>query len=102
MPRRRRSANDQSLASEVFGSLLRLSHRVPVIGLIVAAACAFGWWWMRARPEAAWGGGRVLAIVLGIVALAFLFLALVGFARNLFPEAGGGDGSPTGRRRRGG
>ena len=87
MPRRRRTANDRSLFSEVFGSLLRLSHRVPIIGLIVAVALGAGWWWLRARPDAAFGSGRILAIVVGVAAVLFLLLALVGFARNMFPEA---------------
>jgi hypothetical protein len=86
MPRRRRTASDPSLFSEVFGSLLRLSHRVPFIGLIVAIALGVLWWWLRQRPDAAFGSGRVLAIIVGVVAAIFLFLALVGFARNLFPE----------------
>ena len=87
MPRRRRrTANDRSLFSEVFGSLLRLSHRVPLIGLIVAVALGVAWWWLRGRPDVAFGSGRILAIVVGVVAIVFLFLALVGFARNLFPD----------------
>ena len=97
MPRRRRSVNDRSLFSEVFGSLLRLSHRVPLIGLIVAAGLGVAWWWQRERPDAAYGSGGVLAIVAAVVAILFAFLALVGFARNLFPEPGE-DGSPRRRR----
>ena len=85
--RRRRTANDRSLFSEVFGSLFRLSHRVPLIGLIVAVVLGAGWWWLRSRPEIGYGSGRVLAIAVGVIAIIFLFLALVGFARNLFPEA---------------
>jgi O-antigen ligase len=88
MPRRRRrTANDRSLVSEVFGSLFRLSHRVPLIGLIVAVALGTVWWWLRARPEVAFGSGRILAIVVAVAAAIFLFLALVGFAKNIFPEA---------------
>jgi hypothetical protein len=33
------------------------------------------------------GGGRILAIVVAVAAVVFLFLALVGFAKNVFPEA---------------
>ena len=87
MPRRRRTANDRSLFSEVFGSLFRLSHRVPLIGLLVAVLLGAAWWWLRARPGMAYGSGRILAIVVGIAGAIFLFLALVGFARNLFPDA---------------
>lgn len=87
MPRRRRTANDRSLFSEVTGSLFRLSHRVPFIGLIVAALLGAAWWWLRGRPDVAYGSGRVLAVVVAVVGALFLFLALVGFARNLFPEA---------------
>ena len=97
MPRRRRSANERSLFSEVFGTLLRLSHRVPLIGLVVAAGLGAAWWWLRARPDAVYGSGRVLAIIAGVAAILFIFLALVGFARNLFPEAGE-DGLPRRRR----
>ena len=86
MARRRRNPGEPSLVSEVFGSLLRLSHRVPVIGLIVALLLGVLWWWLRQRPDAAFGSGRILAIVVAVVAAVFLFLALVGFARNLFPE----------------
>jgi hypothetical protein len=85
------------LFAEVFGSLLRLSHRVPLIGLIVAAGLGVAWWWLRARPDAAYGSGHVLAITAGVVAILFVFLALVGFARNLFAEAGE-DGSQRRRR----
>ena len=81
--------------AEVFSSLFRLSHRVPVIGVIVAALLGAAWWWLRGRPDAAFGSGRILAIVVGVAAALFLFLALVGLARNLFPEA-----SEEGRRRR--
>ena len=88
MARRRRTANDRSLFSEVFGSLFRLSHRVPLIGLLVAVVLGAVWWWLRGRGEAVYGGGRVLGIVVAVGAGLFLFLALVGFARNLFPEAG--------------
>ena len=95
MPRRRQSANDRSLFSEVFGSLFRLSHRVPLVGLLVAVLLGAGWWWLRARPEVAFGSGRWLAIVVGVAAAVFLFLALVGFAKNVFPEA-----SEDGRSRR--
>jgi membrane protein YdbS with pleckstrin-like domain len=87
MPRRRRTANDRSLVSEVFGSLFRLSHRVPLVGLLVAVALGVGWWWLRTRPEVAFGSGRILAIVVAVAAAIFLFLALVGFAKNIFPEA---------------
>ena len=87
MPRRRRTANDRSLFSEVFGSLFRLSHRVPLIGLLVAVALGAAWWWLRARPTAAFGSGRYLAIVVAVAAAIFLFLALVGFAKNVFPDA---------------
>src|SRR5688572_23352149 len=95
MPRRRRSANDRSLFSEVFGSLFRLSHRVPLVGLLVAVLLGAAWWWLRARPEVAFGSGRILAIVVAVAAAVFLFLALVGFAKNVFPEA-----SDDGRSRR--
>ena len=95
MPRRKRAEGEPSIFAEVFGSLLRLSHRVPIIGLIVALGLGAAWWWLRQRPDAAFGSGRVLAIVVGCIAIAFLFLALVGFARNLFPEPG-----EDGRRRR--
>lgn len=96
MPRRRRrTAHDRSFFAEVFGSLFRLSHRVPLIGLLVAVLLGAAWWWLRGRPDAAYGSGRVLGIVVGVVAALFLFLALVGFARNLFPEA-----SEDGRQRR--
>jgi hypothetical protein len=95
MPRRRRTANDRSLFSEVFGSLFRLSHRVPLIGLLVAVVLGAAWWWLRARPDVMFGSGRILAIVVGVVAAIFLFLALVGFAKNVFPEA-----SENGERRR--
>jgi hypothetical protein len=87
MPRRRRTANDRSLFSEVFGSLFRLSHRVPLIGLLVAVVLGAAWWWLRARPEVMFGSGRILAIVIAVAAAIFLFLALVGFAKNVFPEA---------------
>ena len=87
MPRRRRTANDRSLFAEVLGSLFRLSHRVPLIGLLVAVLLGSAWWWLRGRPDGAYGSGRILAIVAACVAALFLFLALVGFARNLFPEA---------------
>ena len=95
MPRRRRTANDRSLFSEVFGSLFRLSHRVPLVGLLVAVLLGAAWWWLRGRPEVMFGSGRILAIVIGVVAALFLFLALVGFAKNVFPEAG-----EDGQRRR--
>jgi fatty acid desaturase len=95
MPRRRRSATDRSLFSEVFGALFRLSHRVPIIGLLVAVLLGAGWWWLRRRPEVGYGSVRILAIVVGVIAIIFLFLALVGFARNLFPDA-----SEEGRQRR--
>jgi hypothetical protein len=95
MPRRRRSANDRSLFAEVFGSLFRLSHRVPLIGLLVAVLLGAAWWWLRDRPSVAYGSGRILAIGVAGVAALFLFLALVGFARNMFPEAG-----EDGRQRR--
>src|SRR5215207_7118268 len=87
MPRRRRTANDRSLFSEVFGSLFRLSHRVPLVGLLVAVLLGAFWWYLRARPTVAFGSGRYLAIVVGIAAAIFLFLALVGLAKNVFPEA---------------
>jgi hypothetical protein len=95
MPRRRRSANDRSLFSEVFGSLFRLSHRVPLVGLLVAVLLGAGWWWLRGRPEVMFGSGRILAIVVAAAAAIFLFLALVGFAKNVFPEA-----SEDGQQRR--
>ena len=95
MPRRRRTSNDRSLFSEVFGSLFRLSHRVPLIGLLVAVALGAGWWWLRQRPDAMLGSGRILAVVVAVAAAIFLFLALVGFAKNIFPEA-----SDEGRERR--
>ena len=87
MPRRRRSANDRSLFSDVFGSLFRLSYRVPLIGLLVAVVLGAVWWWLRARPDIVFGSGRILSIVVAIVAAVFLFLALVGLAKNVFPEA---------------
>jgi hypothetical protein len=87
MPRRRRTANDRSLFSEVFGSLFRLSHRVPLVGLLVAVLLGAAWWWLRGRPEVMFGSGRILAIVVAIAAGFFLFLSLVGFAKNVFPEA---------------
>jgi hypothetical protein len=95
MPRRRRTANDRSLFSEVFGSLFRLSHRVPLVGLLVAVLLGAAWWWLRARPGVMFGSGRILAIVVAVVACGFLFLALVGFAKNVFPEA-----TEDGQRRR--
>jgi hypothetical protein len=87
MPRRRRTANDRSLFSDVFGSLFRLSYRVPLIGLLVAVLLGVAWWWLRARPAVMFGSGRILAIVVAVAAAVFLFLALVGFAKNVFPEA---------------
>ena len=95
MPRRRRTVNDRNLFSEVFGSLFRLSHRVPLVGLLVAVLLGAAWWWLRARPDVMYGGGRILGIVVAVAAALFLFLALVGFARNVFPEA-----SEDGERRR--
>lgn len=88
MARRKQS----NFFSDLAGATLRLSHRVPLIGLIAAAGCALGWWRLRLEEELYW---RALAITLAVLGILFGLIAVVGFLRNLFPEAG-----PGSRRRR--
>ena len=81
-----------SFLSDFTGATLRLSHRVPLIGLIAAGACAVGWWRLRLEDALGW---RILAISLAVLGMLFGLIAVVGFLRNLFPENDSGS-----RRRR--
>lgn len=85
MPRRKTTG--PNVLSEALGALLRLSHRVPLIGVVVALALGAGWWWLRGNPQWLYGTGKILAVALLVLAVLFLFLAAVGLARNLFPES---------------
>jgi len=87
MARRRRASGKQPFLVEFGGALLRLSHRVPFIGVAVAIACGVGWWYLR-KSTAIFGFAPMLAIVLAIFGGFFLLLALIGLLRNLFPERG--------------
>lgn len=82
---RRRS---DSFLADVAGAVLRLSHRVPLIGLALALACGLGWWYFRRHPEVFAAG--VWSISCGVAGLFFALIAVVGFLRNLFPEGEGG------------
>jgi hypothetical protein len=72
------------VATEAVGSLMRISHRVPLVGVVVAVACGAGWIWLRNDPRV-WI--QWLALALGVVGGIFLFLAIVGLLRNLFEPA---------------
>ena len=87
MPRaRRRAAGKQPFLIEVGGALLRLSHRVPLIGVAVAIVCGVGWWRLR-RSTAILGFAPILAMILAVIGGFFLLLAIIGLLRNLFPES---------------
>jgi hypothetical protein len=85
MARRRRSSGKQPFLIEVTGALLRLSHRVPFVGVGVAIACGVGWWYLRKSP-ALWGAAPILGMILAVIGGFFLLLAIIGLLRNLFPE----------------
>jgi hypothetical protein len=86
MPRtRRRASGKQPFLIEVGGALLRLSHRVPFIGVAVAIACGVGWWILR-KSNAVFGFAPILAVILAVIGGFFLLLAIIGLLRNLFPE----------------
>ena len=63
---------------------MRISHRVPLVGVVVAVACGAGWVWLRNDPRA-WL--QWLGVALAVVGGVFLFLAIVGLLRNLFEPA---------------
>ena len=86
---RRRKPN---FFTDVTSAMLRLSHRVPLIGLIAAIACGWGWWRLRDEGALPW---RVLAISLAVAGVILALIAVIGFLRNLFPESGS---SARGRR----
>jgi len=90
-PVARRSS--QNFFADIAGAMLRLSHRVPLIGLFIAIACGVGWWYFRGHP--AIFGARVWSIAFAVLSGFFGLIAVVGLLRNLFPEGG------TGGRRRG-
>jgi hypothetical protein len=81
--RRRGSATPFLL--DVCGALVRLSHRVPLVGAGFAAACGVGWWLLR-QSDALYGTARIAGIALALIGGFFLLLAIVGLLRNLFPD----------------
>jgi hypothetical protein len=85
MARRRHTSAKPPFLIDVGGALLRLSHRVPLIGVGVAVVCGAGWWYLR-KSQAIFGIAPVIAIILAIVGGFFLLLAGIGLLRNLFPE----------------
>jgi len=82
--RRRRSKN---FFAELGDATLRLAHRVPLIGLVLAIGCGAGWWWFRQRPDL-WGSA-VGSIALAVLGGLFALVAIIGLLRNLFPENDG-------------
>ena len=84
--RSRRASGKQPFLIEVGGALLRLSHRVPFVGVGVAIACGAGWWYLR-KSNAVFGFAPILAIILAVIGGFFLLLAVIGLLRNLFPES---------------
>ncbi|MEO6435547.1 MAG: hypothetical protein ABIP55_07265, partial [Tepidisphaeraceae bacterium] len=55
----------QNFFAEVGGAMLRLSHRVPLIGAILAVAGGVGWWDFRAHGDSP--GARGLSIACAVI-----------------------------------
>ena len=61
-------------------TIVRASHAIPLVGLIIAGLFVWLAMWLRGRPDAAWfGAARYLAWVAWVVVAVFGCVALVGF-----------------------
>ena len=81
------------LARAVAG-VYHVSHSVPLVGFLIAAAFAVGWYHFRADGSPAL---RWLAVALGIVAIFFAAVAGIGFTLIVLERLGGRPARRRGR-----
>jgi hypothetical protein len=62
---------------KAIAGVYRVSHTVPLVGFLIAALLAVGWWHFHADLYAPWRG---LAVGLGALAIFFAAVAGIGFA----------------------
>jgi hypothetical protein len=89
-------ARRKSAVVKATAAVFRASHAVPLVGFLIAALFGVGWWRLRFSPSAPLRG---LAVVLGLIALFFTLVALIGFALIVLERLGGGGRGRGGRRR---
>jgi hypothetical protein len=89
-------ARRKSAVVKATAAVFRASHAVPLVGFLIAALFGVGWWRLRRSPSAPFRG---LAVGLGLIALFFAIVAVIGFALIVLERLGGGRAGGRDRRR---
>jgi hypothetical protein len=77
--------------------VFRVSHTVPLVGFMIAAALALCWWHFRGVASTP---VRALAVALGLVAIFFAVVAAIGFAMIILERLAVREGRESRRRGR--
>ena len=75
--------------------MFRVSHTVPLVGFMIAAVLALGWWHFRGVVSTP---VRALAVALGLVAIFFAVVAAIGFAMIILERLSVRESTRRGRR----
>jgi len=87
-------ARRKGTISKAAAGVFRVSHTVPLVGFMIAAALALGWWHFRATASTPL---RALAVALGLIAIFFAVVAGIGFTMIVLERLARRD-STRGRR----
>jgi uncharacterized membrane protein len=65
----------KSILSKLAGGVYGASHRIPLVGFLIAAIFAMGWWHFRTEPSVPL---QWVAVGLGVIAIFFAIVAGIG------------------------
>jgi hypothetical protein len=65
----------KSILSKLAGGVYGASHRIPLVGFLIAAIFAMGWWHFRTEPSVPL---QWVSLGLGVIAIFFAIVAGIG------------------------